>query len=203
MTSRRAALVFLAAAPVLAAGWPRPARAQTEAQARAFIDATGTALVAVIDGPGSGAQKRAAVARIVDSHIDVDGIARFCLGRFWRVATATERSQYQQLFREALVLNIATKIGEYKGVTFTVGRTTPHDDGVAVATIITRPGNAPADVEWLVRQVGGAPKIVDMVAEGTSLRITQRSDYASYLSQHDDKVSALLTALRAQVTPNG
>jgi len=203
MTSRRAALTFLAAAPLLAAGWPLSARAQGEAQAAAFIRTTGAALVAVIDGPGAAEQKQQAIARIVDSNVDVDGIARFCLGRFWRVATPAERTQYQQLFRQALVLNISSKVGEYKGVTFVVGRSTPHEDGVAIATVITRPGNAPADVDWLVRQVGGSPKIVDMVAEGTSLRITQRSDYASFLSRHDDSVAALLTALRQQVSTKG
>jgi phospholipid transport system substrate-binding protein len=47
---------------------------------------------------------------------------------------------------------------------------------------------------------GGSPKIVDVVAEGTSLRLTQRSDYASYLSQHGNNVDALIAAMKAQLS---
>jgi phospholipid transport system substrate-binding protein len=54
-------------------------------------------------------------------------------------------------------------------------------------------------VQWVVDEVDGHPKIVDVVAEGTSLRLTQRSDYGSYLQQHGDSVDALIAAMRRQV----
>ena len=47
--------------------------------------------------------------------------------------------------------------------------------------------------------MGGGPKIVDVVAEGTSLRLTQRDDYASYLARNNDSVQALIDALKRQV----
>jgi phospholipid transport system substrate-binding protein len=37
-----------------------------------------------------------------------------------------------------------------------------------------------------------------VVAEGTSLRLTQRSDYASYLSRNNNNVQALIDAMRQQ-----
>jgi phospholipid transport system substrate-binding protein len=39
-----------------------------------------------------------------------------------------------------------------------------------------------------------------VVAEGTSLRLTQRSDYTSFLSQHNGDVGALIAALKRQTS---
>jgi len=47
------------------------------------------------------------------------------------------------------------------------------------------------------------PKIIDEIAEGTSLRITQRNDYASFLNQHGENIDALLGAIRCQLSHNG
>ena len=41
----------------------------------------------------------------------------------------------------------------------------------------------------------GQPKIEDVVAEGTSLRITRRSAYTAYLDRNGGNVDALLTAM--------
>ena len=183
------------------AGLMRPARAQAStetAEARSFIHTTGQELVRAINGASSAEAKSAALAQIVDRRVDVDGIAKFCLGRFWRLATPAERKQYEDLFHRVLVLNVTAKIGDYQGVAFAVGRAVPREEGVMVATTVTRPGQAPAEVDWLVKPIGGAPKIIDVVAEGTSLRVTQRSDYASFISRHNDSVAALITALQAQ-----
>ena len=62
---------------------------------------------------------------------------------------------------------------------------------------MTRPNNAPNKVDWVVTSSGGAPKIIDVVAEGTSLRLTQRSDYAAFLSRNNNNVGALIEALVA------
>ena len=56
---------------------------------------------------------------------------------------------------------------------------------------------------WVVDGTDGQPRIVDVVAEGVSLRQTQRSDYASYIQQHGGNVEALIQALRAQVARGG
>ncbi len=42
-----------------------------------------------------------------------------------------------------------------------------------------------------------------MIAEGTSLRITQRDDYAAFLSHNGNSVDALLDAMRQEVSRNG
>ena len=42
-----------------------------------------------------------------------------------------------------------------------------------------------------------------MVAEGTSLRLTQRSDYSSYLNHNGNNIDSLIGAMRRQIAANG
>lgn len=200
---RRTFLTLAAAvAPLTAAPWTQ-ARAQGADKAVAFVKSTGDRLVAVVNGPGSAQAKRAAMTKIIDSSVDVDGVGKFCLGRFWRQAAPDQQKRYLTLFHEVLVTNITAKLGEYQGVSFVVGRGTPQDDQVVVSTVVNRPNNPPTNVDWLIIDPDSSPKIVDVVAEGTSLRLTQRSDYASYLSHNNNDIAKLLEAMQNQVSQNG
>ena len=84
-----------------------------------------------------------------------------------------------------------------------VGKPVPRDADVAVTSVVTRPGNEPSKVDWLVSMASGAPKVIDVIAEGTSLRLTQRSDYSAFLGRNNNNVQALIDAIRAQANNPG
>jgi phospholipid transport system substrate-binding protein len=173
-------------------------------QATAFIDKTGRDLMAAVNSSESTDKKAAALTAIVDRAVDVSTIGRFCLGRYWRMATPQQQKEYLELFHRVLVLNITSKVGDYEGVTLTVQRAAPREDGIAVTTTVTRPNNAPNRVDWLVSSDSGSPLVIDVIAEGTSLRLTQRNDYTSYLSRNNNNVQSLIDALKKQAaTPAG
>jgi phospholipid transport system substrate-binding protein len=200
MTFRRHFLTIAAVSALL----PFAVHAQGSTdKASAFVKSTGDRLVAVVNGPGSASSKRAAMTQIIDADVDVDGIARFCLGRFWRQATPEQQKQYLALFHEVLVTNITSKLGEYQGVTFTMGRAKTQDEEVAVSTTVVRPNNPPTAVDWIIANPSTNPKIIDVVAEGTSLRLTQRQDYASYLTHNNNSVDALIAAMKNQIGQSG
>jgi phospholipid transport system substrate-binding protein len=54
-------------------------------------------------------------------------------------------------------------------------------------------------VQWVVAMMNGQPKIIDIIAEGTSLRLTERNDYAGVISQHGGQVQPLIDAMRNQL----
>ena len=164
MLNRRNALGLLSA---LSVGLTVRAQAASAAEAASsFVKATGDKLVAVVNGAGSLDARRKELMPIIDRTVDVQGVARFCLGRFWRSATAEQQQQYTRLFHGVLVGNIAVKLGDYRGVKFTLGRAQDRDDGELVSTVIERPNNPPATVQWLIANAATDPKIVDVVAEG-------------------------------------
>lgn len=198
LTRRGLGLLALAfAIPALT----RPGGAQVDtSRATAFIQGAGDELVAVINQPGLGAAARQErVAAILRRTVDIDGVGRFVLGRFWRVATPSEQQDYLRLFEASLIRNLAGRFGEYQGVRFSLGRTQSRtEDDALVSTVVQRPGQASFNLDWRVGEVGGQPRIVDLIAEGTSLRLTQRSEYASVVQRGGGQVSALLAAMRQQ-----
>jgi phospholipid transport system substrate-binding protein len=199
MLTRRTFLLAAAVLPLL--GRAMPAWAAPADQAEAMIQKLLTDLTAVVNGPGAASAKQASLARLVDASVDVEAVARFCLGRYWRSATPQQQKEFVAQFRRYLMANITGKVGEYQGVTFSMGRAQPRDADVAVSTIVTRPGNAPNKVDWIVSTESGAPKIIDVVAEGTSLRLTQRSDYSAFLTRNNGNVQALIDAMAKQPSP--
>ena len=206
MTHRRTFLTLFAAAglaPAYVVSLSVTARAQTADKASAFVKATGDKLVAIINGSGSAAEKRAALTKAIDAAVDVDGVGRFCLGRYWHQATPEQQKQYLELFHAVLVNNISAKLGEYTGVHFTMGKSRPQDEEAAVSTTVERPNNPPTDVDWIISNPNTNPKIIDVIAEGTSLRLTQRSDYASFLAHNAGNIDSLIAAMRQQVSQSG
>lgn len=203
MLTRR---IFLACASATAAlvafrlpGLDARADALSPEAASGFIDKVGKELVEVVNSSAPDATKRSELGRVIDAAVDIPGVAQFCLGRYWRVSSPDQQREFTELFNKVIIVSIGGHLGDYKGVSFQIGRAVPTEGGIGVRTILNRPGNPPARVEWLVSSASGAPKIVDVLAEGTSLRLTQRADYASFMSSNGGSVPALLEALRKQV----
>ena len=165
-----------------------------------FVRTLSVKLTAVVNGPGSTAEKKTQVLPLLSQDVDVDAIGRFCLGRFWRTATLEQQQRYLGLFHQVLVNSITGHLGDYKGVAISVGSATSQGDGrTSVPTVISRPGQPNTNVQWIVSDSSGSPKVVDVMAEGVSLSINERDDYTSYLARHGNSVDALITALSRQV----
>jgi len=199
MYFRRFILGVASALPIMACTpW---AAAQVPADAaKAFISQAGQELVAVVNGGGSSAQKSSQLQRLVDQDVAVDQVADYVLGRYQNVATPAQHSEYLALFHQLLAYNITYQIQAYQGVTFVVNGASVMGGDTVVDTTIARPGQAPADVGWAVDDINGSPKIVDVIVAGTSLRITERNDYASVVTSNGGQVSALLTAMQNQIS---
>ena len=199
MLTRRYLLMGTAAAGLLLATGPQVS-AQTESQATSFVINLGSELVSVIDGPGSYEAKKERLRPTIESAVNIDGIARFVLGQFRRDATPQQLNEFENVFHDVLLNNIFSKMGQYRGVTFTPTTTIRRGQDMLVGTVIKRPNEQPANVQWVVNNVNGQLKVIDVIAEGTSLRVTQRSDYASYLQRNGRQVGALISALERQVS---
>lgn len=175
-----------------------PVWAQAVERASAFMQQIGNQLTAIVNGGQGAADKRRAITQVLESAVDVDGVARFCLGQFWRLASPDQQKRYLAAFHEVLVTNISAKLGEYKGVKLTVQHGRQQDDEAIITTVVERPNNPPTSVDWVIEKPATAPRIIDVIAEGTSLRLTQRQDYASYLTRNNNDIDALINAMKQQ-----
>jgi phospholipid transport system substrate-binding protein len=207
MTNRRALLGLTATVLIgTAPGFRSHAVAADDTGgASGFVKSVGDQFIAVINSAGGESQKRAALARIIDASVDVGGIAQFCLGRFWQRTSADEHRQFTDAFRTMMITSIAGKLGDYQGSHLTVVQAQQRDGGEIVATTIERPGSKSSRVQWLIADVGGTPKVEDMIAEGISMRLTQRSDYEAFLGSNGNNIGVLIRGLKlkaAQLAAN-
>jgi phospholipid transport system substrate-binding protein len=180
-----------------------PARAQQMdiTRATAFVDRAGQDLVNAINDPRLNQnQRRDRVASILRNAIDIEGTGRFILGRYVRQASPAELQDYQKLFDEIIIRNLSARFGEYRGVKFSLGRSQQRtEEDALVSTLIERPNNPSFTLDWRVADINGQPKVVDVIAEGTSLRLTTRSEYAAVIQRNSGRVASLLDAMRGQI----
>jgi phospholipid transport system substrate-binding protein len=167
------------------------------AQAILFIRQSGERLITILDGSGDAAAKREQLKALISDAIDVDGIARFALGRFWSNANVGERAEYVRLFPAVLVSDIDKAFGAYRGVRFSIDRGTQADDAIHVTTTVFRPDYS-LQVTWVVGAIGGTAKILDIVAGGFSMRLSQRDACVSLLRNDNNSIQALIETLRRQ-----
>jgi len=201
MLTRRVTLLTFGVSALLMVppGRSHYAFAQPANQAVAFVKNTSDRLVAIVNSSAAPTEKRLQLAQVIGSTVDVDDLARFCLGRFWRIATPDQQKQYMVLFRDLLVTKIAGHLGEYRGVQLTMGLARASEDTEIVITTVEIPGNPSRRVDWVVSTANGSLEIVDLLAEGTSLRLTQSSDFAAYLARHQYNIHELLEGMRELV----
>jgi phospholipid transport system substrate-binding protein len=187
----------------IAAAVTRPAIVMGESLewAAAFIRRSGEELSSIMTKGETTEVRRRLLQPFIDRVVDVDAIARFCLGRHWKQATAVEQQDYLRVFHAVLTNAVLVRLGDYEHneVRVNVARPDMRDGSILVATIVERTGAAPARVTWAVSPNADNPRIIDLIAEGVSLRITVRSDYDAFLVRHGNNIEALIAALRQQV----
>jgi phospholipid transport system substrate-binding protein len=189
--------LFLAA---LAALLPLPSLVQAAtsvADAQGFIDSLGEAAISSLTGSTlSESEREDRFRSLLESHFNLPGICKFVLARYWKVASDTERTDFQRLFETLLVQSYAKKFAEYAGERFKVSNAHPNDDGsITVNSLIDRPNGEQIRLDWRVEDASGL-KIADLIVEGVSLRTTYRSDVASVVQNNGGKVAGLIDALR-------
>jgi phospholipid transport system substrate-binding protein len=180
-----------------------PARAQSMdiSRATAFVNKAGQDLVTAINDPRLNlTQRRDKVASILRTAIDIEGTGRFILGRYVRQASPAELQDYLKLFDEIIIRNLSARFGEYRGVKFSLGRSQQRtEEDALVSTLIERPNSPSFTLDWRVAEINGQPRVVDVIAEGTSLRLTTRSEYAAVIQRNNGRVASLLEAMRGQI----
>lgn len=191
---------LLMSAAVLALGAIPPAAGAIEPEAaKTFINSLANdaiQLMARKDLPNP--ERTQKFRELFNRGFDVMAIGRFVLGRYWRDATEAEQAEYLRLFEDLIVATYAGRFSEYSGETLTVldGRS-DEDRYLLVTSQINRgDGNPPIRIDWRIADSRGSPKIVDVVVEGVSMSITQRSEFASVIQRGGGKVQGLIVALR-------
>jgi phospholipid transport system substrate-binding protein len=167
--------------------------------ASAFMQSLATSAIKQLTDPAvSQVERRARFHALLDEHFDMGAIAKFTLGRYWRTATDEQRAEFRQLFEDFLVQSYSTRFAEYRGQGFEVVGSTAGSSGIIVVhSKVHLPSSEDVRVDWHLHTAGSSFTIIDIVVEGVSMAVTQRSEFASVI-QSRGGIDGLLDALRAK-----
>jgi phospholipid transport system substrate-binding protein len=167
------------------------------ADAVAFMNGMWERAVEVLNNKTDPALREARFRELFDTDFDCPGIARFVLGRYWRTASAEEQQEFVKLFQNYVVFVYATRLSNFGGETLKVSGSRSDGDGVIVSTDVIRPGGAPpTKIDWRLVTDNGTYKISDIVVEGVSMMVTQRSEFASVVQRNGGQVRGLIAMMR-------
>jgi phospholipid transport system substrate-binding protein len=167
------------------------------ADATAFMNRLWDRAVEVLNNKSDPVVRQARFRDLFHDDFDCPGIARFVLGRYWRNASEEEQREFVRLFEDYVVFVYTARFSNFGGETFKVRNSRSDGDGVIVSTDIISPGsNSPIRMDWRLVSDSGAYKINDVIVEGVSMMVTQRSEFASVVQRHGGQLRGLLTMMR-------
>lgn len=200
LTRRMAGLVVLVALGLAAAALPlRTASAEADRAAAFVKEIVDEGLPALTDESLPLDRRKAELRRLVDRTFDVERVGQLVLGRYWRQATPDERARFLELLKSYVIALYASRFERLSGVDIEVTGHEAREGRTLVRTAVAREGASPAEVVWQVERVGDRFAVTDLVIEGVSLVVTQRSEFGSVIERGGGEIQALLDRLQEMV----
>jgi phospholipid transport system substrate-binding protein len=190
-----AGLLTAAAASALPrAAWPDSAYADG---AKAFLQDLADRTIETLNHKEMPQRQRIDVFRqLFAQGFDTHAIGKFVAGRAWTKATDPQKAAYLEVFEDVTILTWALRFDQYSGEKLAIERMREEGSAVLLESLIVRPGRESIRVDWRIEKGKDGYKILDILAEGTSLAIAQRADYSAVVQQNNGQFDALIRALR-------
>lgn len=180
----------LLALPLLAA---RPAAAQV-----AVVEGFHATLIEIMRNARTlGVRGREARLRpVMETAFNLPAMARIAIGPPWTSMPADQQQALASAFSDWSIATYASRFDGYGGERFETEGESPLANGDRmVRTKLVRPNDAPVQLNYLLRQAGGAWRIVDIYLTGTISELaSRRAEFTAIL--RDGGPARLLADLR-------
>ena len=210
LTAGLVALLLAAALPshaVAQSGDAESNQALADGASQYITNLSQTAIDQLSPDDISAVERAERARKLLEENFAGRDLARFVLGRYWRVASEQQRERFMTLLREVALTRFLPTFQHLSMDQVTIERAIADPQAKGVARVITRvdvPDRSPVKLAWRVRPTDdGSFQIVDIMAEGVSMAITLRSEYSSVIEQNGGQVEALLTRLEDRLQSGG
>ena len=141
---------------------------------------------------------------LLEARADIGLISRLALGRHWNRLPEAQQQDYEELFRDVVIRSLARRLNSYaegaKGPLderFQILGSAPagRHDTLVRSKVLPNSGQ-PLALDWRLRAGDFGPVIIDLIIEGASLLVSQRSEFAAVIERRD--LDGLLAELRAR-----
>ena len=195
MITRRSFIAAAAATLLFAGTGFAAAAAEPAATVQGFYD---TLLATMKDGPKLGFDgRRNRLAPAMRQAFDLPLMTRLVVGPQWQGFTPDQQRQVITAFTDFSVANYASQFDDYSGEKFVVdpkSAPAPGNDTI-VRTKLLLPNDKPVQLDYLLRNIEGKWRIIDVYLSGTVSQLAaRRSEFSAVLRR--DGVQGLIAALK-------
>jgi phospholipid transport system substrate-binding protein len=194
MMRRALLIIFLVLTATTSFAAPPPV---SPADALAFMNQLWSRAVELLNNKTDPTIRQARFRQLFHDDFDGVGIARFVLGRYWRSTGADEQQEFVKLFEDYVAFVYTARLANFGGETFKTRGSRSDGDGVLVSTDVISPGStSPLRIDWRLVNNSGRYKINDVIVEGVSMAVTQRSEFASIIQRNGGQLGGLIAMMR-------
>ena len=159
---------------------------------------TTEAINTLTDNSTSQNEKESQFGKLFDKNFDVPSISRFVLGKYWKQASLDQKKKFIKAFRNYIVKTYSSRFNEYSGEQLTLLNFENESNPkiFLVHTALERDDAAMIKVDWRIGKKKDRYVILDIIIEGISLAVTQRSEFVSVIDQNDGSIDKLISLLK-------
>jgi phospholipid transport system substrate-binding protein len=119
----------------------------------------------------------------IEAAFNLPLMTRLTVGPQWSSIPAAQQEQLTAEFSDYTISTYANRFDGYSGEKFEVDpASVPSSGGVIVKTDLVKSDGDKISLNYLMRESGGAPKIIDVFLSGTASELaTRRSEFTSVL----------------------
>lgn len=177
-----------------------PARATTEAQARALVDDVAAELTAIVNSGGNLAQMIGRFEGVFDRFADMNVIARSVLGPVARQASAPQLDRFTTAYRGYLARKYGRALfGGYTGGEIQVTGVSKSGTVFSVSSraVMRRRagGSETLSVIWQVSERSPQPRFFNMIIDGVNLFAIEREEVPALLDARRGDLDRLIADL--------
>ncbi|MRU14797.1 ABC transporter substrate-binding protein [Roseovarius sp. A21] len=189
-------LIAAGAAAVAMGAMPAPSLALTDSAAKQLVDRVVSEINKVIASGRSLSSMIRDFERIFTRYADVNIIARSTLGADSRRASSSQLRAFTDAFRGYIARKYGKRFNEFVGGKIEVNGVRRVKSWHEVRSTVYLRGESPFEVLFLVSDRSGKDLFFDMVIEGVSLRLTERTEIGAMLDRRQGNIDAMIQDLR-------
>ena len=135
---------------------------------------------------------------IAKETVDIRGIGFYTLGSKRKSLNEEEKKRYAKLFEVYFLKSFSSRLAEYTNPEIDVFNKEKLNDNYTIVNSLLKATNERPEIniDWRIfTKDPNNPLIRDLIIEGLSLARTQKEEFASVLSSHDNNIDALFKVL--------
>ena len=162
------------------------------------IEITKNAINTLTDESIDQKKKETKFGELFDKNFDIPSISRFVLGKYWKQASLDQKKNFIKAFRNYVVKTYSSRFNEYSGEQLKLINFENESNPkiFIVHTALERQDAPPIIVDWRIGKKKNNFVILDIIIEGISLAVTQRSEFVSVIELNEGSIDRLIYILK-------